>query len=147
MLKIPTAHTQERWWQLKMQELKDFIKSKTYIEESDLIEICSHFKSLSLPKSRHLLRKGQISNSYYFIRKGIIRVYFENQDKETTTWFAFEGDFFTDLTSLRSGQPSQYYIRVADGPAPIRRNPSHPVQRMHLRLAGSIAPRSALPLT
>jgi len=97
-----------------MQELKNFIKSKIHLEEKELDEICECFKPIAIPENRYLLKKGQYTNSYYFIRKGALRIYFENNGKQTNAWFAFENDFFADLSSLKSGLPSQYNIQALE---------------------------------
>ena len=97
-----------------MLELKNFIKSKIHLNETELEEICSKFKSLDLAKNSHLLRKGQLTTSYYFLQKGAIRIYFEHNHTASTAWFAFENDFFTDLSSLKSGLPSQYNIQALE---------------------------------
>lgn len=82
--------------------------------ESELAEVCGAFKTLRIPKDRHLLKRGQYVHAYYFIQTGVVRVYFARHDQESTAWFAFENEFFTDLVSLRSGLPTQYHIQALE---------------------------------
>ena len=97
-----------------MEELKNFIIANVHLDESEWDDICTHFKLISLPRNKHLLKKGGHTNSYFFVRKGALRVYFESKGNEATAWFAFENDFFADLGSLKSGLPSQYNIQALE---------------------------------
>ena len=97
-----------------MKELKNYIKSIVSFNEIEIQDICKEFKTLILSKDKHLLRKGQNTFSYYFLNKGVIRIYFEKDNKQFTAWFAFENDFFADLASIKSGLPSKYNIQALE---------------------------------
>jgi CRP-like cAMP-binding protein len=97
-----------------MTELNTFIKSHVGISDDDLQIILSNFQERNFDKENFIVRKGQIVTSYYFIRSGALRIYFDKDDKQITGWIAFENDFFTELSSLRSGQPSQFNIQAIE---------------------------------
>jgi len=97
-----------------MQELRNFIESKIHLDKEELDDICASFKHIVVPTDRHLLKKGQHVTAHYFMQKGAMRIYFENSEQETTACFAFENDFFTDLSSVKSGLPSQYNIQALE---------------------------------
>ncbi len=71
-------------------------------------------------KGDHLLKKGQINGGVYILEKGILRFYYENNQKEITTWFcsenmvAFSSSFFFHIPSFENIQvledSSVYYI-------------------------------------
>lgn len=97
-----------------MTELTNFIKSQINISDEDLQTILSYFQERLIEKERYILKKGQIATSYYFIKSGGLRIYFDKDDKQITGWLAFENDFFTELNSLKSGQPTHFNIQAIE---------------------------------
>ena len=97
-----------------MTELSDFIKSQINIADDALQTILSRFTELTIDKEKHLVRKGQFVTSYYFIKSGGLRIYLDKDDKQITGWLAFENDFFTELSSLKSGQPTLFNIQAIE---------------------------------
>jgi CRP-like cAMP-binding protein len=97
-----------------MTELRCFINSQINVSDEDLGIILSYFKELSIEKDRHLLKKGQTANAYYFIQSGGLRIYFEKGDRQITAWLAFENDFFTELSSLKSQTPTMFNIQALE---------------------------------
>ena len=57
-----------------------------------------------------LLQEGQISRTMFFIEKGCLRTWVNNDGKEITTQFFFEGDSVSSIESFRTNQPSLYSI-------------------------------------
>lgn len=97
-----------------MTELRSFIKSQVHISDDDLQIILSHFQERTIDKDRFLIKKGQIVTSYYFIKSGGLRIYLDKYDKQITGWLAFPNDFFTELNSLKSGQPTLFNIQAIE---------------------------------
>ena len=97
-----------------MDRLKTFIQSQIKIEDTDLDIIISQFKELKISKDRYALKKGQIATNFFFVKTGALRVYFEHNDEEITSWIALENDFFTDLVSLKNQLPSRFYIQALE---------------------------------
>jgi len=70
--------------------------------QDDLTKILHHFQTKEIKKGRFLVRSGQTSNDFIFIDKGCLRVFWERDYNEVTGWFAFEDDFFCELSSVTS---------------------------------------------
>lgn len=70
----------------------------------------SFFKQMEVPAKSILLQEGQISRTMFFIDKGCLRTWVNNDGKEITTQFFFEGDIVSSIESFRTGQPSLYSI-------------------------------------
>ncbi len=68
------------------------------------------FKLEEIPARRILLQEGQISKTMFFIEKGCLRTWVNNDGKEITTQFFFEGDSVSSIESFRTNQPSLYSI-------------------------------------
>ncbi len=95
------------------QTLQNFIKSKTEIDELTLDKICSYFSLIKTKRNEILLDYDQISNHYYFINKGCIRLFTTTKDGgEHSRYFAFEGNFATALPSFIDQQPAEEYLQT-----------------------------------
>lgn len=71
----------------------------------------SHFfKQQEVPVKTTLLQEGQISRTMFFIEKGCLRTWVNNDGKEITTQFFFEGDSVSSIESFRTNRPSLYSI-------------------------------------
>ena len=68
------------------------------------------FKRQEVPAKTTLLQEGQISRTMFFIEKGCLRTWVNNDGKEITTQFLFEGDRVASIESFRTKQPSLYSI-------------------------------------
>ncbi|MCR9012289.1 Crp/Fnr family transcriptional regulator [Gabonibacter chumensis] len=65
---------------------------------------------LSLPSKTILLNEGKIADTLYLIRKGCLRLFFYNEEKDITFQFFFEGDFVASFDSLYKSQPSLFSL-------------------------------------
>jgi len=68
------------------------------------------FKRQEVPAKTILLQEGQISRTMFFIEKGCLRTWVNNDGKEITTQFFFEGGTVSSIESFRANQPSLYSI-------------------------------------
>lgn len=69
-----------------------------------------YLKRLEIPAKTTLLQEGQVSKKMFFIEKGCLRTWINNNGKEITTQFFFEGDSVSSIESFRTNQPSLYSI-------------------------------------
>lgn len=90
-----------------MNTLKEYINSKITIKKSVLDTILSCFNIKEYDNDQTIIRNGQYVTNYYFIVSGGIRIVIDTPDKEVTAWLLFENNFFSDLESIKSGQPSK----------------------------------------
>ena len=72
------------------------------------------FKSLKIPAKTILLREGEISKKAYYIEKGCLRLWFNQQGKEVTFQFFFEGAGVSSVESFRSNRPSLFTIETIE---------------------------------
>jgi len=108
------------WWAKKneaitwMNEFSDFIKSKIFIQESDLIIILSSFKSKRIKKGQLILKRGQIAYQYFYIRSGALRFFFGEFGEQLTAWVVFQDEFFTEISSLNPQKPTRFNIEAIE---------------------------------
>jgi len=68
------------------------------------------FKRQEVPAKTTLLQEGQISKTAYYIEKGCIRSWFNNNGKDITFQFFFEGEGVSSVESFRTNQPSLFNL-------------------------------------
>ena len=97
-----------------MKTLKDHIKRTISVTESDLEHMVQLFQPLSLEKETHLIKVGQYCDNYYFVEKGSLRIYTMVDNLVVTNWFAFEGNFFTDIESYTYQCQDKFNIQAVE---------------------------------
>lgn len=68
------------------------------------------FKRQEIPARSILLREGEVSKHAFLIEKGCLRTWFNNDGRDITTQFFFEGEGVSSIESIRTNQPSFYSI-------------------------------------
>lgn len=97
-----------------MKTLKDHIKRTISVTESELEHMVGSFQSLSIEKEAHLLKTGQYCDNYYFVESGSLRIYTMVDNLVVTNWYAFEGNFFTDLESYTYQCQAKFNIQAIE---------------------------------
>lgn len=65
-------------------------------------------------KGEIILKHGQICKAILFVEKGYLRTFIDRDGIEINTDFTFEGNFTTDLKSLRSASPAETTIQAGE---------------------------------
>lgn len=89
-----------------------------HVEDEALQEMAAMLKTKSLRKGDYLVKADEISKNYYFLSSGLVKLFFDNGDKNFIMTFFRENSFFTELSSFNSDQPSKY-ILVATEPSEL----------------------------
>ncbi len=98
-----------------VNSLREFILD--YIELSDLEwEYCSKaFELQSIKKKEVVLMEGAVCRSIFFVVKGLLRIYFIDQNGEEKTFhFSVENTFATEYESFLKHIPSSYFIQALE---------------------------------
>ena len=85
------------------------------------------FTQCEVPAKTTLLCEGQISRTMFLIEEGCLRTWVNNDGKEITTQFFFEGDSVASIESFRTNQPSLYSIESIE-PCKLRTISQHDFQ-------------------
>ncbi|AUC84314.1 Crp/Fnr family transcriptional regulator [Polaribacter sp. ALD11] len=72
------------------------------------------FKKQEIPAKTILLNEGEIAKQAFFIEKGCLRVCFNNDEKDITFQFFFEGESVSSIESFRTHQPSLFTIQSVE---------------------------------
>lgn len=65
-------------------------------------------------KRELLLKEGAVCNYVYFIKKGVLRGFIQQGDKDITTWITAENELVTAIPSLNKQHPSREYIQAVE---------------------------------
>jgi len=69
-------------------------------------DLYSILKVFNLNKHQILLKEGQVCDYWCYIAQGLIRTYYYKRNKETTDYFASNGDYFSSAESYFRRTPS-----------------------------------------
>ncbi len=73
-----------------------------------------YFHQMEAPARTILLHEGKISKKMFFIEKGCLRVWFNNDSKELTCQFFFENEMVGSIESFRKHIPSLVTIETIE---------------------------------
>lgn len=65
-------------------------------------------------KRELLLKEGAVCSYVYFIKKGVLRGFIQQGDKDITTWITAENELVTAIPSLNKQHPSREYIQAVE---------------------------------
>lgn len=82
--------------------------------EEELEAFVQLFHEVRIPKKSHIIRPGDETDSVYYVIRGIIRIYYEKENKEITNWFISEGRFFAPVYHLFTGKPNPNYYEALE---------------------------------
>lgn len=66
----------------------------------------SCFERIEIPAKTLLLKENEVSDTAYYIEKGVVRAWYNNDGKDVTFQFFMENTMFSSLESFRKGLPS-----------------------------------------
>jgi len=99
-----------------MDKLKDFIIYYCEPDKQELDFILRKFSFQTVRKGKHILRKGQVCNKLVYTEKGNFRTYYKDENnKDITTWIAFDDMLAIEPASFFTQQPTKFNIEaIAD---------------------------------
>ncbi|GAA4230398.1 Crp/Fnr family transcriptional regulator [Postechiella marina] len=71
--------------------------------------VCKQYK-----KGDFLVRNGDMCDRLHVIRKGLIRGYFNYEDKEVTTWVSVDNEFVTSISGYFKKEPALENIQCLE---------------------------------
>jgi CRP-like cAMP-binding protein len=92
-----------------------YLKERTG-ESDEVVELMAGlFSQKSVKKNCYLLQREEISQHYYFVDKGCLRIFTTNKEGiENTRYFAFENAMGTALPSFIDQTPSIEYVQAIE---------------------------------
>lgn len=97
------------------QILKKTLSGITDVQDSQLNLLIDLFELVTFKKNHEIIKEGEIAEYFYFIFKGIIKVYFYKNDKPVVERFEQEGGLFGgNFTHLTKKPGTHIYESIED---------------------------------
>lgn len=77
-------------------------------------EFAGLYHRMEVPAKTILLHEGDVSKKAYYVEKGCLRVWFNNNGKDVTFQFFFENEAVSSIESFRKGVPSLCTIEAIE---------------------------------
>jgi len=90
-----------------------------HLQESALDDISKCCDYIKLPKGTKLIQEGKRHPFFYIINRGCVKSYYQNEEKQICSWFAFENEVISTMKSF-DGQPSNETIKLLEDSELIR---------------------------
>ncbi|WP_310595685.1 Crp/Fnr family transcriptional regulator [Flavobacterium sp.] len=101
-----------------MNIIEKALQGNRFFGKKDLFlveKLASFLFTKKIKKRELLLKEGEINDRMFYVQKGLLRVYFINDDgKEINTWFVKEGEFVYACHSFHFQIPSEEYIEAME---------------------------------
>ena len=96
-------------------ELSEYLKDISKFSGSLEDDLKNLFEPKEFSKGDLLFRQGEICRHLYYIKKGLVRVYYDSVNgKEVTAWFSAENTLVTAIDSFYYHKPTNDYCEVLE---------------------------------
>lgn len=100
---------------MKFYKTPESKKTTITKDELPLIKKIASFLCVQkIRKKEYILRAGEINNFIIFVKRGLLRVYLLNDEKEINTWFVRDNDFFVSMNSYFQNIPTNENIQAIE---------------------------------
>ena len=100
---------------MELPNFKKYLIEKGGLSEDDYLQIQPFISLKNVSKSDFLLKEGDVCSHFFFVEKGLLRLYALNEEgKENILQFATENWIVSDRGSVYFQQPSTYYIDAVE---------------------------------
>jgi CRP-like cAMP-binding protein len=97
-----------------MSQIIEVLQHLQPLSPETVVALQSIIKDKTVKKGDLLVRMGQVPQHFYFICKGLARVYYVRSEQDVTDYFAIDHQFIGALPALFSQQPSHKAIEVLE---------------------------------
>ena len=97
-----------------MEELIIFFKQYLDLSEEECAFIQDNLQSRNVHKNHVLLEEGEISDEFYFIVKGCLRLYYLSDTEEKTAHFYTENTFASSYQSFTKQTPAKHNLAAIE---------------------------------
>lgn len=84
----------------------EHIKDRFPFPKEKWRKFISSFEKIEVPAKTLLLKEGDVSNNVFYLEKGAVRAWYNNDGKDATFQFFLENTMFSSLESFKKGLPS-----------------------------------------
>ena len=92
----------------------EHIKNKFPFPKEKWRKFLGNFERMEVPAKTVLLNEGDVSNNAFYLEKGIVRAWYNNDGKDVTFQFFLENTMFSSLESFKKGLPSMVSFETVE---------------------------------
>jgi CRP-like cAMP-binding protein len=97
-----------------LSELQNFFRFFIDFSDEELDEVWHFFHPRKLKKGEYLISPGEIATETGFVVKGVLRVYYLVEGKESTRFLGSENIFISSVPSFTTQKPSIEYVEALE---------------------------------
>ena len=94
--------------------LRQYLQQISPLSAETLSLLVDRAQYIVLKKGDRLLKEGEICKAHYLVDAGYLRTWYNKDGTEINIHFSLEGDFITNLKSLKTQTPSEYHIEAGE---------------------------------
>lgn len=95
-------------------QLQNFFRFFMDFSDQELADVWHFFRPRKLKKGEHLCSPGEIATETGFVIKGIFRIYYLIEGKESTRFIGCENIFISSVPSFTTQKPSIEYVEALE---------------------------------
>lgn len=100
---------------IEIDQMKQTISNMVTIPGNEWDAMIPQLSLQKFEKKQYLIRAGEISSTFFFIIRGIVRFFYSTEDgKEFNKHFAMENQFAGSFHSLALNAPCGFYIQALE---------------------------------
>ena len=96
------------------RSLTHYLEQQIPLSEEELLFLADNIPEEKILKHTLLLAAGQISQAFYFVVKGCVRMYYLVDGVEKTTFFYTEGTFVSSYKSFIQQVPAPHFLQTVE---------------------------------
>lgn len=90
------------------------LKDRLQLTEEQWRDYSTRFKRMEVPARTILLHEGDVPSRAFYVEKGCLRIWANNDGKDLTMQFFFENSIVASLESFKKGLPSPLSIEAVE---------------------------------
>lgn len=97
-----------------MEELLAFLNSIYPLSQQAIDYLAENLKEIEICKKEFILKKGRVCYNIFFVSKGLLRCFYNKNDKQINSWFMKEHDVIFSVESFLNQTPSYENIQAIE---------------------------------
>ena len=97
-----------------METFIKIIKGIAPLSDEGVNKILNITTSQHFNKGDYILKEGAVCNGFYYVAKGLVRIFYYKNEKEISEWFAFENNMCFSILSYFNKTPSSLIIQCIE---------------------------------
>ena len=93
-----------------MKSVREYLESHFTVSEEDWRYINLKLQLVEYNKNEVITEQGVIENNIYFIESGLLRLYYEGDNKDVTLNIGFPNTFLSSYSSFLTSSPSEFVL-------------------------------------